>query len=103
MSILLNRKQKLLLIMPVAAMLLPIPSAVAQIYKWRDNRGVMQYSDKPPVTNAAKATPAELVNSLQAKDLCAVPTKKCAVTATKASSKFSANLYQALYWYQLTW
>ena len=90
MSILLNRKQKLLLIMPVAAMLLPIPSAVAQIYKWRDNRGVMQYSDKPPVTNAAKATPAELVNSLQAKDLCAV--EKPSKNSLKIQSKFQQTL-----------
>lgn len=69
---------------------LPMSDANAEIYKWRDNRGVVQYSDKPPVTNYSKATQHEILNALQQKELCAVPSK---ATVSKAARNFSANFF----------
>lgn len=58
-------------------------SATAELYKWRDDSGVVRYSENPPVANAVKASPSEIVNSIQAKDLCAKPTKVSAKTEKK--------------------
>lgn len=64
--------QALLLTIPSFAVLLTCNSVDAQVYKWRDSKGVVQYSDKPPVEGFTKATRNEIVNALQKKDLCAV-------------------------------
>ena len=48
-------------------------NAYADIYKWRNARGVMQYSDKPPLVSFTKATRSEIINALQSKDVCTVP------------------------------
>jgi Domain of unknown function (DUF1996)/Domain of unknown function (DUF4124) len=65
-------------------------TAHSEIYKWRDNRGVIQYSDKPPASGFTKANRHELVNGLQVKDLCAEPT---AITAAAATKKINANFF----------
>jgi Domain of unknown function (DUF1996)/Domain of unknown function (DUF4124) len=65
-------------------------AAHSEIYKWRDNRGVIQYSDKPPASGFNKADRHEIVNALQVKDLCAEPTSK---TAEAASKKINANFF----------
>ena len=44
-------------------------SSVAEVYKWRNARGVVQYSDRPPLTGFTKATRNEVVNALQSKDV----------------------------------
>ncbi len=67
-----TRLQALLLTIPSFAVLLTCNSVDAQVYKWRDSRGIIQYSDKPPVEGFSKATRNEIVNALQKKDLCAV-------------------------------
>ncbi len=64
---------KFLFIIPITASLLASQAADAKVYKWRDARGVVQYSDNPPVKNAELATPSEVLNSIQAKDLCSAP------------------------------
>ncbi|MES2501252.1 MAG: DUF1996 domain-containing protein [Pseudomonadota bacterium] len=66
------RKPALVLTLPLFALIAASYSAHAEIYKWRDNRGVIQYSDRPPVTNFTKVTRNEMVNALQTKDLCTV-------------------------------
>ena len=72
------------------ALLLASNLATADIYKWRNNRGVIQYSDKPPVSGFSKADRHEIVNSLQSKDMCVEPTAKTAAAAVK---KFSVNFF----------
>ncbi len=47
----------------------------AEIYKWRDDKGVIQYSDAPPNTTYTKATHAEMVNALQDKQRSQAPVK----------------------------
>ena len=47
--------------------------AYADIYKWRNARGVMQYSDKPPIVSFTKATRSEIIDALQSKSVCTVP------------------------------
>lgn len=64
--------------------------ANAEIYKWRDNRGVTQYSDRPPVDSFSKITPNELVNSLLTKDLCVDgPIKKNTVSTVASTKDYS--------------
>ena len=55
------------------SMMLVSSYAYADIYKWRNARGVMQYSDKPPLVSFTKATRSEIINALQSKDVCTVP------------------------------
>jgi len=79
------RPRTLLITIPLLT-LLASNHVNAEIYKWRDNRGVTQYSDRPPVENFSKLSRNELVNSLQTKDLCTVgPIKKN--VSTVASGK----------------
>ena len=66
------RTPALILTVPLFALIAVSYPAHAEIYKWRDNRGVIQYSDRPPVENFTKVTRNEMVNALQTKDLCAV-------------------------------
>jgi Domain of unknown function (DUF1996)/Domain of unknown function (DUF4124) len=87
-----NRKQISTLSILTISLMLASSLANADIYKWRNNRGVIQYSDKPPVAGFTKATQHEIVNSLQSKDLCVEPTAK---TATAAVRKFMANFSAA--------
>ena len=48
-------------------------NSVAEIYKWRNARGVVQYSDRPPLAGFTKATRNEVVSALQSKDVCNLP------------------------------
>ncbi|MES2500004.1 MAG: DUF1996 domain-containing protein [Pseudomonadota bacterium] len=74
------RPQALLITIPLLSLIVSNHTN-AEIYKWRDNRGVMQYSDRAPLTGFGKVTPNELVNSLQTKDLCTIgPIKKSIVS-----------------------
>ena len=66
------RTPALILTVPLFALIAVSYPAHAEIYKWRDNRGVIQYSDRPPVESFTKVTRDEMVNALQTKDLCAV-------------------------------
>lgn len=82
--------RNLVLATPVIILTLASYSAYADIYKWRDNHGVTQYSDRPPVSGLVKATRNEIVNALQKKELCAEPVAKTVVASTK---NFSANFF----------
>jgi len=64
------RNQTLVLAVPLFALIAASHPAHSEIYKWRDNRGVIQYSDSPPVENFTKVNRNEMVNALQTKDLC---------------------------------
>ncbi|MES2547633.1 MAG: DUF1996 domain-containing protein [Pseudomonadota bacterium] len=66
------RTPALALTLPLFALIAASYPAHAEIYKWRDNRGVIQYSDRPPVESFTKVTRNEMVNALQTKELCAV-------------------------------
>ena len=57
--------------------------ARAEIYKWRNARGVIQYSDTPPIAGASKVPRSEMVNVVQKKDVCSVSP---ANTSTKKSN-----------------
>ena len=48
-------------------------NSFAEVYKWRNTRGVVQYSDRPPLAGFTKATRNEIVNALQSKDVCVLP------------------------------
>lgn len=80
------RQQALLITIPLLT-LVASNYANAEVYKWRDNRGVTQYSDRPPVDSFSKLTPNELVNSLQIKDLCADGPIKKNTASNVASTK----------------
>jgi Domain of unknown function (DUF1996)/Domain of unknown function (DUF4124) len=93
-------KQALLLTIPSISMLLIGNSVNAEVYKWRDSRGIVQYSDKPPIGGFTKTTKNEIVNALQKSDLCsagpAVTTSKGTLTAAlqnPLSSKDSLNFF----------
>ena len=63
----------------------------AEIYKWRDARGITKYSDIPPPFAFAKATRNELVNALQAKDVCILPSTKTAKTIDAVPAKLASK------------
>jgi Domain of unknown function (DUF1996)/Domain of unknown function (DUF4124) len=63
--------------------------SAAEIYKWRDARGVTKYSDVPPPFAFTKATRNEIVNALQAKDVCVLPSKTSPQTAKQLSASAS--------------
>ena len=92
MHTLAHRTQIFTLSAVTIALLLASNLATADIYKWRNNRGVIQYSDKPPASGFSKADRHEIVNSLQSKDMCVEPTAKTAAAAVK---KFMANFSAA--------
>ncbi len=48
-------------------------NSFAEVYKWRNTRGVVQYSDRPPLAGFTKATRNDIVNALQSKDVCVLP------------------------------
>ena len=69
------------------------------IYKWQDNRGITQYSDRAPNVAYTKATRFEMINALQAKDLCTAPSTGSSVylpkvnLATNTTPAYSANFF----------
>ena len=71
----------------LVAMTLVSSSVFANVYKWRDSRGVTQYSDTLPTTSYSTVKGSELVNALQSKDVCALPSAK--LNANNQSKKLS--------------
>ena len=63
----------------------------AEIYKWRDARGITKYSDIPPPFAFTKATRNELINALQAKDVCILPNTKTANTTRAIPTKLASK------------
>ena len=74
------RSQGLMIALPLTVFVFSSGSAFAEVYKWSDARGVTQYAGSRAVPNATQATPNEIVNALQAKDVC-----------TSASSSIKVN------------
>jgi Domain of unknown function (DUF1996) len=74
-------------------------SVETPIYKWQDHRGITQYSDRAPTVAYTKASRFEMINAMQAKDLCAVPAAGAALylpkvnVASRATPEYSANLF----------
>ena len=77
-------------------------SVETPIYKWQDHRGITQYSDRAPTVPYTKASRFEMINAMQAKDLCAVPAAGAALylpkvnVASKATPEYSANLFAGI-------
>lgn len=82
------RSPAILITVPLLTLIAASHQAHAEIYKWRDNRGVIQYSDSPPVSNYKKITRNEMVNALQTKDLCTVGPIKKSVASPKNLGAF---------------
>ncbi len=82
------RSPALLISLPLLALIASSHQANAEIYKWRDDRGVTQYSDRPPVSSFTKVTRNEMVNALQTKDLCTVGPIQKSVASTKNINTF---------------
>lgn len=90
------RQPAMLITLPLLTLIAASYPANAEIYKWRDNRGVTQYSDRPPVSNFTKVTRNELVNALQTKDLCTVgPIQKSVVSAKNLNTFFGFTVNKA--------
>ena len=67
-------------------------NAYADVYKWRNARGVIQYSDRPPTVSFTKATRNEIINALQSKDVCTLPNSlSLANSSTQPSSLKEKN------------
>ena len=67
-------------------------NAYADVYKWRNARGVIQYSDRPPTASFTKATHNEIINALQSKDVCTLPNSlSLANSSTQPSSLKEKN------------
>ena len=71
-----------LIILPLTVFIFSSSNAFAEVYKWTNARGVTQYSTSRAVPNATHATPNEIVNALQTKDVC---TSAAANTKTNPS------------------
>lgn len=89
---LVNGSQVFNLTIASAIFLLSSNIAQAEIYKWRNDRGVIQYSDKPPVMGFTKADRNEVVNALQVKELCAAP-DAIAALPVKTTKNINANFF----------
>jgi hypothetical protein len=61
--------------------------ATADIYRWKDNKGIMHYSDRPPAAITKKKSEDLLLKVIQDQDLCAAPT----TTTAKASDPITLN------------
>lgn len=85
-----NHTNKLILTLSVLSLVLANQSAKAEIYKWRDAGGRIKYSDRPPVEGFTKASRQEIINALQAKDLCVVPANS---NTAKSLSEYKANFF----------
>ncbi|MDO8962277.1 MAG: DUF4124 domain-containing protein, partial [Methylophilus sp.] len=48
-------------------------TSIADVYRWRDSKGVMQYSDRPPPTAKSKQSETILLNIIKNDSLCANP------------------------------
>lgn len=66
-------------------------SSYAEIYKWRDARGITKYSDTPPPFAFTKASRTEIVNALQAKDVCVLPNTKSTKSVASANLATSSK------------
>ena len=86
-----NLPTKKVLAFTLLAMTLMSSSAFANVYKWRDSTGRTQYSDTPPATSYSIVKRSELINALQSKDLCTVPSSKPNLNAQSKLPKLSAN------------
>ena len=64
------RSQDLMIALPLTVLVFSSSSAFAEVYKWSDARGVTQYASSRATPNATQATPNEIVNALQKKDVC---------------------------------
>ena len=91
---LIKKVQFISLAIPAASLVLASNFASAEIYKWSDARGVTQYSDQPPLTGLAKASQKDIINALQAKELCSVDANS---KKTKSTTAFSANFFNAVF------
>ncbi|PPD57203.1 MAG: hypothetical protein CTY10_00230 [Methylotenera sp.] len=90
------RQPAILITLPLLTLIAASYPANAEIYKWRDNRGVTQYSDRPPASNFTKVTRNELVNALQTKDLCTVgPIQKSVASAKNLNTFFGFTVNKA--------
>ncbi|MBX9677082.1 MAG: DUF1996 domain-containing protein [Methylotenera sp.] len=90
------RHPAMLITLPLLTLIAASYPANAEIYKWRDNRGVTQYSDRPPASNFTKVTRNELVNALQTKDLCTVgPIQKSGASAKNLNTFFGFTVNKA--------
>lgn len=67
-------------------------NSVAEVYKWRNARGVVQYSDRPPLASFTKATRNEIVNALQSKDVCNLPVNNVSAGIANSGSSI-ANFF----------
>ena len=77
------RTQGLMIALPLTALVFSSSSAFAEVYKWSNARGVTQYASSRAVPNATQATPNEIVNALQTKDVC---------TSAPANSNVNSSL-----------
>lgn len=73
------------------AMTLVSNNVMANVYKWRDASGRTQYSDTIPANSYSIVKRSELVNVLQSKDVCTLPSSKPTSIAQSKSSQLSAN------------
>ena len=73
-----------------ALTLLTSNNVFAEIYKWQNARGVIQYSDTPPPTSYTKVTRNELLNAIQSKDVCTVSNTN--TNKKTAISMFGVNI-----------
>ncbi len=79
---------KSLFIIPFTTVLLISSNANAEVYKWRDSKGIMQYSDNPPTDKKVKKASADdIVNSIQKKDLCVIPEQRLSQLTAKNKSQ----------------
>ena len=86
-----NLPTKKVIALTLMAMTLISSSVFANVYKWRDSRGRTQYSDTIPATSYSIVKRSELVNALQSKDVCTLPSAKPNAIAQSKLSKLSAN------------
>ena len=86
-----NLPTKKVIALALMAMALVSSSVFANVYKWRDSRGRTQYSDTIPATSYSVVKRSELVNALQSKDVCTLPSAKPNAIAQSKLSKLSAN------------
>ena len=82
---------KKMLVFTLVAITFISNSVYANVYKWRDSKGRTQYSDAPPTANYTLVTRGELVNALQSKDVCTLPSATPSVNIESNTTQFSQN------------
>ncbi|HPV44023.1 MAG TPA: DUF4124 domain-containing protein, partial [Methylotenera sp.] len=85
-----DRTQTLAFTLSAIAIAVTSSAAQAEVYKWRDARGVVQYSDKPPASGFTKASQSEIVNALQKKELCSTDSTGTKTKNSKEAKDLSA-------------